>query len=322
MKRTFLHLIVLPENHSSDEIRTDSLVTKDDKFSTITNININKKPFGYTIVYTDQSLTKLRLDVLMKNIQNLMKDQLPDYRIEFTIDYFYKINDGTTALNTLVLEGILHIDMNANQNSTSLDPLIYHRSPSVSSIINILKESEDQDEPTEETDKQDQYTMVDQVGYMHKENESAQNINAFIRDLYGIDLDDDDHKKKKKKKKVQAVASSRVLRAAGNPKKLYKRHGVIVCKNKKAIKKDADIIKEFLEDFIPGNAGWKKDLRKELKKRWMRVFVITKSQLKHLEKDYQKSRNNNATAKRNKQIVSMTNRVLNVPIDKWSDPSL
>lgn len=325
MKKAVLHLAILPSGLKRDLlVMPQNFMSDTDKDSTAVNININKRPFGYTIIYEDKVLTSLRIDVLIKNIQMLMKESLPDYLIEFTVDYFYEMNDGSTLINSMILEALLHIDQSASNSESYLSPLVYRRSASIKKVINMIygrMVSEEQGQ--QQSQESNSGMVIDQAGYMHDMNqETPEDINEFIRDLYGIDLDDDDDKKKKKKKRAQQFASSRVIRAASNPRKIYNRHGVIVCKNKKAIKKDAQTIKDFLEDFIPGNAKWKKDLRKELRKRWMRTFVITKGQLKQLEKDYQKKKKKSSNSERNTKIVDLTNKMLNVPIDRWSDPSL
>lgn len=139
------------------------------------------------------------------------------------------------------------------------------------------------------------------------------------------DYEDDPKPKKRRKKRIVSKPSygeSRVVKDAKNPKKSYNRHGVVVC-SKDDIKKDEKILKEFLKDFIPGDANWKKDFRSDIVKRWIKMYAVTNKQLKQLEKQHRRAR----LAKRNKSSIDtdraleFTRKLFNTPIDRWNDPS-
>ena len=83
---------------------------------------------------------------------------------------------------------------------------------------------------------------------------------------------------------ILSLKLRKILKNDKNPKRSYKRHGVIICNDKKSRKNDEAIIKEFLKDFIPGDSEWIKSFRHDILKRWMKMYSISKSDLKELEK--------------------------------------
>lgn len=115
--------------------------------------------------------------------------------------------------------------------------------------------------------------------------------------------------KKAKKTKIKVIGTSRCVRASKKPKKSYNRHGLLVVSSKKAIEKDERTVKAFLKDFIPGDEKWKKDFRKDLLKRWMRVYVISDGKLKKLEKEYQKKKNPPRKNRSSKNLEKFANNM-------------
>lgn len=133
-------------------------------------------------------------------------------------------------------------------------------------------------------------------------------------------------KKSKKKKKWKFDGSSYCMTASKDPKKEYERHGVIVVKDKKPIRRDIEFIMKVLKRFIPGNQKWKKEFRKDLAERWIGSYVVTKKKLARLEKDYQKSlKEEKRQAKKPlfdpARALVMTETLLGSNrTDGWSDP--
>jgi hypothetical protein len=110
------------------------------------------------------------------------------------------------------------------------------------------------------------------------------------------------------------------MKAADSPKKDYNQRGIIISE-KDAIKADEKIIKEFLEDFIPGNSEWKKNLRKELTKRWMNSYVLTSKNVKYLDKQYKKYRKNSKSSKKSKKADKINKKIFASTNDFWNDPN-
>ena len=129
------------------------------------------------------------------------------------------------------------------------------------------------------------------------------------------------HRKRYKNKKTNEYPQSRVLRDAKNPKRSINRHGVIICSDKDARKRDEKIIKEFLKDFFPGDSDWKKEFRHDVLKRWMKMYCIAKKDLKELERTHRKAKNANRSNINTEKTLEFTRRLFNVPIDRWNDPS-
>ena len=124
-----------------------------------------------------------------------------------------------------------------------------------------------------------------------------------------------------KKKHRKEYAQSRILYDAKNAKRSYNRHGVIICSDKSSKKKDMKIIKEFLKDFFPGNSNWIKEFRHDVLCRWMKMYSISKKDLKELEKTHRKAQNAKRNSIKTEKTLDFTRRLFNVPIDRWDDPS-
>ena len=131
-------------------------------------------------------------------------------------------------------------------------------------------------------------------------------------DDYDYDDDDDDDDK-------PGYYQSACWHSSDNAKKMIRRHGVIVA-NKKDIRKDERIIREFLKEFFPGNAGWKKEFRSDVAKRWLQMFVVTRGQLKRLEKAARKARRENDSGDRVSKALDFTQMLFGTR-DHWSDPN-
>ena len=106
---------------------------------------------------------------------------------------------------------------------------------------------------------------------------------------------------------------------SNNAKKMIRRHGIIVA-SKKDIHKDERIIRDFLREFFPGNSSWKKEFRADVAKRWVQMFVVTKGQLKKLEKAARKARREKDSGDRVSKALDFTQMLFGTK-DHWSDPN-
>ena len=126
--------------------------------------------------------------------------------------------------------------------------------------------------------------------------------------------------KKPKPAKKQYYGQSRVWKNSNHIKRSINRHGVVVS-SKDNRKRDIKLIKEFLKDFIPGNQGWKKDFRKELAKRWLDVYCISKGQLKSLEKSYRNKNSKGSKTKSLNSALGLAGRIIKNPSSDWFNPN-
>lgn len=174
-------------------------------------------------------------------------------------------------------------------------------------------DDDDNDNDDIEVDDEDEDDDID-------DDDPLSYINQFIND---IPKEKRKANSKKKQPKKSIVKPSVVLEESKHPKKDFNRHGVVICNDKRAIKYDKKTIKKFLEEFIPGNSGWKKEYREELLDRWIKMFVVTKKQKHKLEKQHRKNRmyRNRISNNETRKALEFTQRLFNTPIDRWSDPS-
>lgn len=272
-------------------------------------INVNLIQDVYVILFTDDEFKNVNPVEILRDIKNLMQSNIKETEIIFTIIY-----DGRNNLDQKTLLGLLKIDSDLSAKPRSLYPLIYNPSDQLVEIAqkvvynNHMNESRAVSRPNYKEEKEKYEQQMDD--------------DEFMKAFYGIDLPKGKKKYKSKSgKKRFNYASSKVLKASSRPKKSYNRHGVIICKNKKAIKKDEETIKDFLKDFIPGNSSFKKNLRKDLLKRWMAMYVITKKRANKMQKNFKKSLNKVSKHEKTEQIIDFTKKMISIPIDSWNDPN-
>lgn len=319
---TFLRFIVVSKKFkdSLNEIQNYDPKYYGTIFSSEDEIKVNNVDNGYSILYDDETLRGLSPLKLFTNIASIIKNNIPNTDANFTITYLYNGDDDVSVQNMdiNIASMLLSIDDSLNENRTKFLPLIYYRSNSIIDIANNIKSLG----ITSSIEKNREYNTS-----LKKEDTSLNDIYSFINKYiddcneYIDDCDNDGYEKKKKKKKKKIYNSSRILKAANSPKRAYYRHGVLVFNNKKAAKKDEEIIKDFLKDFIPGNSEWKKKFRKDLLKRWIKAYAISKGNLKKLEKNWYENERKKSITKRNKRVVDFTRKMLTVPVDHWSDPN-
>lgn len=289
-------------------------------FSTGKEIKVLRTNIGYSILYFDEEFEEMNPKTFLSNIISLLTTNLPDVHFSIGIFYYYeyKDNDEVYAFdNDVAIKVILLNNLLLRINHQSIDYVI------TNSIVDIVKELMEE--------KRCHEILLPTVEYFRSKNnvksktfeleddgdEEDNTPENYIASILGEGIEDteeseDDH-----------YGESNVIRSIGNPKKYYKRHGVLVCKKKRAIKKDAKIIKGFLKDFIPGNSEWKKDFRKDLLDRWMSMYVISNDDLKELEKKHKKKRKNKRYKSRinTNKAIELTKKIFTVSSDRWNDPT-
>jgi hypothetical protein len=108
---------------------------------------------------------------------------------------------------------------------------------------------------------------------------------------------------------------SKVFIHSSNLKKNIKNHGIIITSGKKDIKKDKEILRDFLKEFIPGKSAWVKEYRSIILERWLRVYAITKKDAKKYRSDVRKKRMYYST----QQLSDQINKIRKIMDDKY-DP--
>lgn len=317
-------------------------------FSTTEKINVIKYGAGYAVAYWDDVLKEFEPDVFVENLIGVFSKNLNGYNVCMRLVYLEfdgitwegKFNQNRVIYDQECALAILRLNnefaqVGVYESAESNTEFKYSGSPYLNRLYEVHKKGPDNVEPvvvkTNPVSQDPTQIKVKLQPEPRPVDDPVPGLNNSLMDYYSsIGLPDyedefDDKKKKKRKKRKNRkdvnYGISKVIKAANSPKKAYRRHGVLVCSEKDAIRKDEKIIKAFLKDFIPGHQEWKKEFRKELSKRWIQVYVITKKQLKRLEKDHQHAQSAKRVSANVERTIDFTRKLFNTPIDHWNDPS-
>lgn len=302
-------------------------------FSNLNEIKVNKMTnSGYSILYTTNDITNMDMNIFGNNVIKLFMKNLPGKNICIQLCYLYEVRNNNYELyddiDISVVNAILELEnkfINISENSQM--PFTYNRSQYMNTIIkNIINNYNDINDDTYDDDDDTMDDFFESLGI----NSYYDNDDSDYEDDSDDDYDDRQFSfldpyvqgKKIKNKHKKDYQESRIFYEAKNAKRSYNRHGVIICNDKKAKERDEKILKEFLKEFFPGDAQWKKDFRRDVLKRWMKMYCVSKKNLKELEKANRKIRNSNRINNINtEKTLEFTRRLFNVPIDRWNDPS-
>lgn len=289
--------------------------------STANTINVNKMSYGYSIVFKSDEFEMIpSLKNLVENIKNLMTKNLPGKYFDVSFEYHYmRSDDEDDIIDEDIFKRLVSLQtlFRLNSKLNSSDKFNVFISASMQNTLDDIRKWSDEDDEESDENDDDLFLFGEMAPEIEKEKNKA--LEDFGFDLEALNNSFNQNQKKNKKNKKKANCS-RVLLAAENPKKAYRRHGVVVVKGTKAIDKDAKIIKSFLKEFIPGDQEWKKDLRHDLCSRWLKMYVVTNRQLKELEKQHKKKVYRKHSYDVNKTL-DFTRRLFTVPIDSWNDPT-
>ena len=313
-----VHVMVISSEYLSDEpvvvkrrLMRDIHTTKLSTAETINVVRYGGDPSQYLIAVDGRTLGDILPSVLVSNIINTFNSIDESINVDFVLGFistesgllFRSINEAKyTLMIHNVYTSLLKDSPRFNYSTSECVSDLFERYTRTFAHLCKYSNQEKHVEPEDSHDEDDEI-----VG----------DIDGFVDMLSGYD--DDEHSKKRKKKKRVKYNTSKVIKASNKPKRSYRRHGIIICKEKNAIKKDKKIIKDFLKDFIPGNSGWKKDLREDLLNRWMRVYVISSKQIHRIQREYTQSMKCNKRKAEIQSTIDATRKLFNVPLDRWND---
>ena len=263
--------------------------------STTTTINSNKLGTNsYSVIYTKNDFVQLDPRRFAISVINVFRRNLPAGPMRFVMELINPdgvedelvehMNDVLSAFQEIISVNFKSGDIHIDVGENFADILV--------DMYGLFDDDEDDeyDDEDNEEDSDDPFTN--------------------IMSMYP-----------NKAKKKEYYGRSRVFKDSKNPKKEFHRHGVIVADSKSDIEKDMKTIKDFLKDFIPGKQSWKKEIRKELAERWIKMYTVSKKQLKSLEHSTRKNVSNKRKAKNTKKTLEFTKKLFTIPIDSWSDPN-
>lgn len=273
--------------------------------STEDKINVVKVSDGYSVVFDDDVFVNLSLSKLVSSLVQVFGTNVPDTMFDFRIMYHYEgatemYFDFDTAKHVLDLDDM----MTKITKSGKIPIFTYTRLEGLNEVYSDFK-----DELEDNADE----GIEDLLNDEDDEEDDDYNGNDLLTYLTG------GSNKKEKKESQDYYGRSRVWKNSKQPKKQINRHGVLIAADKSDLKKDEKIIKEFLKDFLPGDASWKKEFRNDVLHRWMSMYAISRKMLKQLEKQHRKDRKKKSV--NTDRIINFTDRLFSVPVDRWSDPN-
>ena len=264
-------------------------------------------------------------------------ENVPNTIINMSMSYMFQVLDEDdevyNAIDLNIINALLTLEDKFNSKFDDERFLFnYTRSTNMNYLINTvikeykeLNDSDDYEDDDEDSLGLDFFNSFGISDYSDDDDdedgdEDDENINPF--DFLEYHLKGYNPKyKRSKNKRPKGIPVSKVFRDAKNAKRAYNRHGVIICNDKDAKKRDEKILKEFLKDFFPGDSNWIKEFRHDVLKRWMKMYFVTKKDLKELEKTHRKAQNAKRNHVKTEKTLDFARRVFNVPVDRWNDPS-
>ena len=283
--------------------------------STSERLNVNKADYGYSIIYDDEEFEELTPGSFVASLIKLFSENLPDCLPEFELLYHYDF-DFTSIKDGKVYDEECFPDNDTLEMLIRINDIMEILSKNENSKFKYIAKNEFK-ELLEEELKRENYTEE----YDDEDDEDEDEIDEIPSVFEAMGFPEFHRKSKHKKKNKEYYEASKILKNNKNPKKMINRHGVIVNTSKKAKKHDEKIIKNFLKDFIPGNAKWKRNLRKELTKRWLNDFMISKKKLKKLEKEVREKKKKKKNKNKTNLLTGIANNLLTKQSDNWFNPN-
>lgn len=327
MNSTNLTLCVIPSDTEMKNIVGYVPALHGKVLSSLAEIKVNKTNNGYGILYHSNDIKNMDIDILGNNIIKLFMDNIPNTNINFQLLYLFEVVDNDdnpyNGSDISVINSLLKMEQKfCKFNGDGNIPFTYFRSEIMNHIINSIiddyRNMEDEDDDCDDVTGLSQYFKsfgISPIEDDYDDDDDEDSLDFLDSHLRGTSKSNSKHKRHK------SYPESKIFRDAKNPKRAYHRHGVIICTDKEAKRRDKKILKEFLEEFFPGDSEWKKDFRREVLKRWMKMYCVTKKDLKAFEKTHRKAVNAKRNNARTEKTLEYARRVFNVPIDRWNDPN-
>lgn len=280
-------------------------------------INVNRATDGYSVIYEDQLFNEIDKAKFLAQLIKIFNTNLPGRIVNIRIQYNFEAEE-TYEFTEETFDSVMSLrNLCMSIVETRRVPnMSYEDTESISECIEFYEDNYEDGEDG----SSNEFEETDNSVSSYSEDDDPYGIMSLLRSGYTDDDDDDDYRSKKKCKDY--YGRSRVWKNAKSPKKAVRRHGVIIADSKSDIKKDEKILKEFLKDFFPGKASWEKEFREDVVKRFIKMYTVSKKNLKKLEKQHRKHRRKKHSSHIDaEKAADITKRLFNVPVDRWNDPT-
>ena len=295
---------IIITNGYSVKMYPDLEVDKE-QFSTPKTINaIQPGESEYAILIRSEDYLSKELSVedifnFGKAIKDLVYNNLKN--VEFSVENEDQEHYDPHRLHALV-DGIYYED---KRNDSKIDEIR-------DSLIKEMTDELDDDFDLDDTDDEEDIDLEDIDDEEEEDDneiidEGITSIEDFLRST-GIE-------KASKKKKNKRKKSSNILSKAKKKKKSIKKMNLIIVKKKKYIKRDKYILKKVIKEFFPGEGKFMKKFRKVILKRWIKMYSISKSTLKKLNKRKKKKSMSDIPDSIIRTFKNSTN-------DIWNNPNM
>ena len=321
MDKKYVYLIIIPDYDDINHIIGYNPNIYGKVISTATEIKVNQLQSGaYSIIYHLNVLNTIKPSRLISSILTMFKNNLPNVLCEYSIRLigFEYVNNYDKKM--LLIPKLIHNMMINIYHSNTVENMVYKTSTDMAELDSTnhmvaFRKYEDEDDLDGLWDSFEDFEEDDESNEDDEEDSEEDEYDSLhsLLDNYG--------RKSKKRKNHNDYPRSRVFKDSDSPRKEINRHGIIIAQSKEDIKRDEKIIKDFLKDFIPGNASWKKNFRKELTMRWLKVYTVSKKELKRLEKDYRHKKDADKRSKSTAKKLEFARNLFTIPVSNWYDPT-
>lgn len=196
-------------------------------------------------------------------------------------------NDSKHPISYIQLKALKGLDVSSDERIREIDEDL------IREMTDEFYDEEDYDDVDDEEEEED------------SDEEELSSLDDFLKDI--PTRSKSSSKRKKKNKNVSSI-----FKNAKKKKKSIKKINLVIVKKKKDIKRDKVILQKVIRELFPGNSKYMKKFRKVILKRWIKMYSISKSTLKKIEKDRKKKKRNMMDIPR-RMINSFTNDIWNNP---------
>lgn len=299
----FLTVHINPESCDWTQLKTFNS-SMGNQISNNKQIVLNNIKYGYTIIFRANTFGDLDMIKFSRNLANIINNLDKKYLIDIRFQYNFMMIDGTINFRRSTFSNLRVLDImfnNLDKSPINTDRVVYKSSTVIAqrAYDRIREHLQTKDQYVGAVDLSIQLEDPGQYSYaLSEENPLLPKGSRFDfmypriedngndDDLSYDNIYDDYEDEEDDESEERTYEKSKVWKYSKNKKKSIKRYGVIIADSKHDIKNDIDIVRDFLDDFIPSNSKKADKFKDTLANRFMRVYCITEKQLRKNEKRF------------------------------------